>query len=64
MSVPKRRTSHSRTRTRRSHDALKPIPMWVDPATGKISEPHTLDMETGMYRGKQIFKPKEAEATE
>lgn len=59
MPNPKRRHSHSRTRTRRAHDALKMPQFYIDKDTGEAKRPHRIDLKTGTYRGRQIIDPKE-----
>jgi len=59
MAVPKRKTSPSRRGMRRAHDAVKAATYIEDAKTGELRRPHHVDLKTGMYRGKQILKPKE-----
>lgn len=61
MPNPKRRHSHSRTRQRRAHDALKTPQYLVDKNTGETKAPHRIDPKTGMYKGRQIIDVKDAE---
>lgn len=58
MAVPRRKTSPSRRGMRRSHDGLKTPTYVEDKETGNLRRPHHVDLKTGMYRGKQILKPK------
>ncbi|WP_439574011.1 50S ribosomal protein L32 [Phreatobacter sp.] len=58
MAVPRRKTSPSRQGMRRSHDALKAPTYIEDKDSGNLRRPHHVDLKTGMYRGKQILKPK------
>ena len=58
MAVPKRKLSVSRRGKRRSHLAAKFKNIVEDKKSGEFRLPHHLDMKTGMYNGKQIFKPK------
>ena len=58
MAVPKRKLSVSRRGKRRSHHAAKFKNIVEDKKSGEFRLPHHLDMKTGMYNGKQIFKPK------
>ena len=58
MAVPKRKLSVSRRGKRRSHLAVKFKNVVEDKKSGEFRLPHHLDMKTGMYNGKQIFKPK------
>ena len=59
MPNPKRRHSHSRTRTRRAHDALKVPQFYLDKDTGEAKVPHRVDAETGTFKGRQILGVKE-----
>ncbi len=59
MAVPKRKTTPSRRGMRRAHDKLKPAAYVEDSDTGELRRPHHVDLKTGMYRGKQILKPKD-----
>ena len=43
---------------RRSHDALKRPAYVEDKDSGELRRPHHLDLKTGMYKGRQILKPK------
>ena len=61
MPNPKRRHSHSRTRTRRAHDALKTPQFYTDTDSGEAKVPHRIDAKTGMYKGRKIIDVKEAE---
>ncbi len=58
MAVPKKKTSKSRTRQRRSHDALKAINVVMDSKTGEPKLSHHVSLEDGYYKGKQILVPK------
>ena len=58
MAVPKRKLSVSRRGKRRSHLAANFKNVVEDKKSGEFRLPHHLDMKTGMYNGKQIFKPK------
>jgi large subunit ribosomal protein L32 len=55
MGVPKRKTSKMRLRTRKAANAWKAPGLYVDPKTGNRHHGHTVDPETGMYRGRQII---------
>jgi large subunit ribosomal protein L32 len=61
MPNPKRRHSHSRTRQRRAHDALKVPQFYLDKDTGEPKVPHRVDPKTGVYKGRQILDVKETE---
>jgi large subunit ribosomal protein L32 len=58
MAVPKRKTSPSRRGMRRSADALKQPTYVEDKDSGELRRPHHIDLKTGMYRGRQVLKPK------
>ncbi len=61
MAVPKRKTSVSKRNMRRSHDSLKNINVILDKDSGEPRLPHKIDISTGMYKGRQIFKKKTKE---
>lgn len=61
MPNPKRRHSHARTRQRRAHDALNTPQFYIDKDSGEAKKPHRIDPRTGMYKGRQVIEPKEAE---
>jgi large subunit ribosomal protein L32 len=61
MPNPKRRHSHSRTRQRRAHDALKTPQFYLDKDTGEAKVPHRIDADTGKFKGRQIIDVKETE---
>lgn len=58
MAVPKRKTSPSKRGMRRSADALKNPAYVENPDSGELHRPHHVDLKSGMYRGRQILKPK------
>ncbi|MCY7377057.1 MAG: 50S ribosomal protein L32 [Pyrinomonadaceae bacterium] len=60
MPNPKRRHSHSRTRQRRAHDALKVPQFYLDKDTGEAMKPHRVNPDTGMFKGRQILDAKES----
>jgi large subunit ribosomal protein L32 len=47
---------------RRSADALKKPAYVEDKDSGELRRPHHIDPKTGNYKGRQILKPKKAEA--
>lgn len=59
MAVPKKKTSRMRRNMRRSHDALKPTGVVTDKESGNVRRSHHIDLETGMYRGRQVLEPKD-----
>tara|TARA_B100000963_G_C22239669_1_gene499442 strand:+ start:267 stop:446 length:180 start_codon:yes stop_codon:yes gene_type:complete len=58
MAVPKRKISVSRKGKRRSHLAAKFKNVVEDKKSGEFRLSHHVDIKTGMYNGKQIYKPK------
>ena len=58
MAVPKRKTSVSKKRMRRSHHKLSIVNVAEDKKSGEYKLSHHVDMKTGFYKGKQIFDPK------
>ena len=58
MAVPKRKLSISRRGKRRSHLAAEFKNVIEDKKSGEFRLSHHVDTKTGMYNGKQIFKPK------
>ena len=58
MAVPKRKTSVSRKKMRGSHRAAEFKNVIEDKKSGEFRLSHHVDSKTGMYNGKQIFKPK------
>jgi large subunit ribosomal protein L32 len=60
MAVPRRKTSPSRRGMRRSADALKKPTYVEDKDSGELRRPHHLDLKTGMYKGRQVLKKKDA----
>ncbi len=53
MAVPKKRTSKAKRNMRRAHDAISNI---IVEADGTVRRPHRLNLETGVYRGRQVLK--------
>jgi large subunit ribosomal protein L32 len=58
MAVPKRKTSRMKRGHRRSADALAKPTYVEDKDSGELRRPHHVDLKTGMYRGRQVFKVK------
>jgi large subunit ribosomal protein L32 len=58
MAVPKRKVSPSKRGMRRSADALKQPSYIEDKDTGELRRPHHVDPKSGMYKGRQVLKPK------
>jgi large subunit ribosomal protein L32 len=61
MAVPKRKTSPMKRGFRRSADALKAPTYVEDKDSGELRRPHHIDLKTGMYKGRQILKRKNAD---
>lgn len=59
MAVPKRKVSRMKRGNRRSADALKAPTYVEDKDSGEYRRPHHIDLKTGMYRGRQVLKPKQ-----
>ena len=58
MAVPKRKVSPSKRGMRRSADALRKPTYIGDKDSGELRRPHHIDLKTGMYKGRQVLKPK------
>ena len=43
---------------RRAHDRLQAPTYVEDKDSGELRRPHHIDLKTGMYRGRQVLKPK------
>ncbi len=59
MAVPKRKTSPSKRGLRRSGHKMLKITYVEDKGTGELHRPHHVDLKTGMYRGREVLKPKQ-----
>ncbi|HYC54811.1 MAG TPA: 50S ribosomal protein L32 [Candidatus Binatia bacterium] len=60
MPVPKRRTSSSKKRKRRAHDALT-LPQWIECANcGERIQPHRACSGCGHYKGRRVIEIAEA----
>lgn len=55
MALPKRRHSYSRTRKRRSHDALKKPNIATCANCGEPKESHRLCGSCGTYKGRTVY---------
>ena len=55
MAVPKRKTSVSKKRMRRSHHKLSSINIVEDKKSGEYKLPHHVDLKSGFYNGKKIL---------
>jgi len=58
MAVPKRKTSKARRNKRRSHHQIASVNIIEDKKSGQYRLSHHIDLETGIYNGKQILEPK------
>lgn len=52
MAVPKRRTSRSRARTRKSHNAIKPLNLTTCPQCNAPVPNHSVCPQCGHYHGR------------
>ena len=59
MAVPKRKTSVSKKKMRRSHHKISSLNIVEDKKSGEYRLSHHLDPKTGMYKGRQILDPKD-----
>ena len=55
MAVPKRKTSVSRKKQRRSHHRLRAVNIVEDKKSGEYRLSHHVDLKTGYYNGKKIL---------
>ena len=55
MAVPKRKTSISRKKMRRSHHKLSSINIVEDKKSGEYKLSHHIDLKSGYYNGKKIL---------
>ena len=55
MAVPKRKTSVSKKKMRRSHHKLSSINIIEDKKSGESRLSHHIDLKTGYYNGKKIL---------
>ena len=60
MPNPKRRHSKTRTAKRRTHDALKPVPVGTCPQCHEAKAPHQVCRHCGYYNGRQVREVEEA----
>ena len=56
MAVPKRKTSVSKKRMRRSHHRLKSANVVEDKKSGEYKLSHHVDLKSGYYNGKKILE--------
>ena len=55
MAVPKRKTSVSKKKMRRSHHKLPSINIVEDKKSGEYKLSHHIDLKSGDYNGKKIL---------
>ena len=55
MAVPKRKTSVSKKKMRRSHHKLSPVNIIEDKKSGEYKLSHHVDLKSGYYNGKKIL---------
>lgn len=58
MSVPKKKISKTRTRSRRAHHAISTPASAECTACGAVIQPHRACLSCGMYRGKKVMNVK------
>ncbi|MCA8987776.1 MAG: 50S ribosomal protein L32 [Planctomycetaceae bacterium] len=56
MAIPKRRQSKTRSRKRRSHDAVKPLKLQYCSECGQAKPSHTACPTCGHYMGRTVVK--------
>ena len=55
MAVPKRKTSTSKKKMRRSHHKLSTVKIVEDKKSGEYKLSHHVDLKSGYYNGKKIL---------
>ena len=55
MAVPKRKTSTSKKKMRRSHQKLRSVNIVEDKKSGEYKLSHHIDLKSGYYNGKKIL---------
>ena len=55
MAVPKRKTSVSKKRMRRSHHKINSVNVVEDKKSSEYKLSHHIDLKTGYYNGKKIL---------
>ncbi|MCA8983100.1 MAG: 50S ribosomal protein L32 [Planctomycetaceae bacterium] len=56
MCLPKRRQSKSRSRKRRSHDAVRPLKLQFCSNCGRPTPSHTICPSCGFYMGRTMLE--------
>jgi len=59
MAVPKRKTSVSKRKMRRSHDRIVPSGMSECPECGEMMRPHHACPHCGTYKGRAVISSSE-----
>jgi large subunit ribosomal protein L32 len=59
MAVPKRRTSKSKSKMRRSHMGLKPMKLQSCPQCGTFKPSHVVCPNCGNYQGRAVVEVQE-----
>lgn len=59
MAVPKRKTSRTTTKTRRTHKKLAPVNLSACPECGELTPSHRVCPKCGTYGGKQVIESAE-----
>ena len=60
MAVPKSKITKSKRNMRRAHDAIRSDSYIEDKDTGELRRPHHIDLKSGIYKGRQVLKVKDA----
>ena len=60
MAVPKSKITKSKRDMRRAHDAIRSDAYIEDKDTGELRRPHHIDLKSGIYKGRQVLKVKDA----
>ena len=55
MAVPKRKTSVSKKKMRRSHHKINAVNLIEDKKSGEFRRSHHVDLKSGYYNGKKIL---------
>ena len=63
MAVPKKKTSKAKRNMRRAHDSISAINIVVE-TDGTVRRPHRMNLETGVYKGRQVLKTEESSDSE
>ena len=63
MAVPKKKTSKAKRNMRRAPDSISAINIVVE-ADGTVRRPHRMNLEKGVYKGRQVLKTEESSDSE